>query len=79
MKFDHGDARSWIIVAFVVVAGFALYRYIPRHRLASGTITAGIIVLMVLKHVGLFSVFGAPSLALFRTLRDRVRRRAANR
>ena len=79
MKFDHGDALSWIIVAFVAVAGLALYRYIPQHRLASGTVTAGIIVLMVLKHVGLFSVFGAPSLAFFRSLRDRVRRRAVDR
>lgn len=68
-----------MVVAFVAVAGLVLYRFIPQHRLASGTVTAGIIVLMVLKHVGLFSVIGAPSFAFFRSLVSRLRRRAADR
>lgn len=66
-------------MAFVAVAGYALYRFVPRHRLASGTVTAGIIVLMVLKHIGLFSVIGAPRFAFFRSLLSRSRRRAAER
>jgi uncharacterized membrane protein YqjE len=79
MRFGHGNARAWTAVAFVTVAGLVLYRFIPQYRLASGTVTAVVIVLLVLKHVGLFSIFGAPSLVFFRSLRDRVRRRAADR
>ncbi|HTY50199.1 MAG TPA: hypothetical protein VMB48_10955 [Steroidobacteraceae bacterium] len=79
MKFDHGDARAWLTVPFVVMAGLALYRYIPRHHFASETATAGVVVLMVLKHVGLFGIFGAPGFAVFRRLRANLHRRAAER
>lgn len=79
MRFNHGDARVWVLAMFVAVAGLAVYRLIPHYRLASGTVTAGIIVLMVIKHVGLVSVFGAPGFAYSRALIGRLRRRAVDR
>lgn len=78
MKVDHGSAYVWAGAASVAVAGLAAYRLIPRYALASGTVTAGVIVLMLLKHVGLFGVIGAPVLTFFRALRARLRRGAAD-
>lgn len=78
MKLDHGDARVWILVAFVTVAGLAAYRFIPRYHLAAGAATAGIIALLVLKHVGLLGAFGAPAFGYFRTrFQERMSRRRA--
>jgi hypothetical protein len=77
MKHLHSRASIWILVAFVAVVGLTLYRFIPPYRLASGTITAAIIALVVLKHVGLLSAFGGPLFVFIRThLLTRLRRRA---
>ena len=80
MKLDHGDARSWVAIAFVTVAGLAAYRLIPHYHLTAGALTSAIIVLMVLKHVGLLSTFGAPIFGFIRArLQGRARRQAADR
>lgn len=79
MRARHGDARIWILAALVGIAGLALYRYIPQSGLASESLAVGLIVLMVLKHVGLAATFGTPLIAfVLGRLLPRLRRRAAD-
>jgi len=65
MKNRHEGALVWIIPAVVAVAGLALYLFIPQYKIASGA-AVGLILLLVLKHVGLLATFGAPITALLR-------------
>lgn len=66
MKHRHGDARIWVLITFVALAGPALYHLIPQHRFASGALTAGVIALIVLAHFGLVAAFGARSIGFLR-------------
>jgi len=67
MRNGHEGLHVWIAVAFIAIAGIALYLYIPQYKLASGA-TVGLVLLLVLKHVGLLAAFGAPVLAFLRRL-----------
>lgn len=75
MRHKLGSSGLRLVLGGVWVAGLAAYRLIPDHRLASGALTGGLVVLMVLKHVGFFSVFGAPVFAFFRAVLSRLHRR----
>jgi uncharacterized membrane protein len=71
MKHRHGDVRMWVLAILVAIAGLTLYRLIPQHRVASGALAAAVIVLLILKHLGLFAALGAPTIAFLRAHRRR--------
>jgi hypothetical protein len=73
MKLKHRDAHIWILAALVSLLGVAVYHFSPRNAPVPAAATAGILVLILLKHVGLFSALGAPIAAL---LRGHLRRRS---
>lgn len=63
------SARPWILVAAIVVliAAHGLVFYLLRHLLLSATLASGLIILIVIKHLGMFS-------SLYAVLRKRLRR-----
>jgi hypothetical protein len=65
VRHGHEFLQTWIVVAFIVVVGLAAYLFIPQYRIWSG-LGVGLIVLMVLKHVGILASFAAPTTALIR-------------
>jgi uncharacterized membrane protein len=75
MKHRHGDVRMWVLVILVAIAGLTLYRLIPQHGVASGALAAAVIALLILKHLGLLTALGAPTIAF---LRARLRRRESD-
>jgi hypothetical protein len=73
----HGDARDLVAIAFVVVAGLGVFLFIPQLEIPSGAAATGIVALLVLKHLGLLAVVGAPLAGFVRShVLPRLRRKA---
>jgi hypothetical protein len=63
----HGiDFRLWLLAAAGIVIGISIAILVPEARAASGAITAGIIALVVLKHLGILIAVVSPFGALVR-------------
>jgi hypothetical protein len=57
----HLPKRVWIIPLLVValIAGHAILYYAMSHKVLSGAVASGVIVLVVIKHLGLLGPFYA--------------------
>jgi hypothetical protein len=81
LKHDHGDQRTeimerhsrlltrpWVlpVSAVVLIAGPAILYYILSHVGLPAALVSGVIILMVIKHLGLLAVLLGPLYALFR-------------
>jgi|SoiMethySBSTD1v2_1073268.scaffolds.fasta_scaffold43651_5 hypothetical protein len=68
----HGRlfARSWILALVLVafIAGHGILFYVLSHRLLAASVASGLILLVMIKHIGLLSPLYA---VLRRCLRDR--------
>jgi hypothetical protein len=55
------SARPWFLVAVIVVliAAHGLAFYFLRHLALSATLASGLVILIVVKHLGMFSSFYA--------------------
>lgn len=60
--------RTWMLpmVAVVLVAGHIILPYLLSHTALSAAVVSGVIVLMVVKHLGLLAVLLGPLRAHFR-------------
>jgi hypothetical protein len=56
----HGDARDLVLVGFVVVAGLGVFLFIPQFEVPTGVAASGIVLLLVLKHLGLLAAVAVP-------------------
>lgn len=66
MTHGHDGLQTWILIAFIAVCGLAAFLFIPQHEIAAGAAT-GVVMLLVLKHVGLLAALGAPIAGFTRT------------
>ena len=64
----HGiDLRLWLLAIAGIVIGVSIAIWVPEVRTASGAVTAGIVVLLVLKHLGILIAVASPFGALARS------------
>lgn len=63
-------ARSWILALVLVafITGHGILFYVLSHKLLAASVASGLILLVVIKHIGLLSPLYA---VLRRCLRDR--------
>jgi hypothetical protein len=55
----------WMLLATALAAGLALFVLVPNHKI-SGALALGIVAILVLKHVGLLMIVGAPLTGLLK-------------
>lgn len=68
----HGDARDLVLIGFVAVAGLGVFLFIPQFEIPTGVAASGIVLLLVLKHLGLLAAVSVPLVKLARNhLRSR--------
>jgi hypothetical protein len=60
--------RTWLfpVVAIALIAGHTIVPYFWAHTVLSATVMSGVILLMVVKHLGLLAVLLGPLRAHFR-------------
>ncbi|HXQ12146.1 MAG TPA: hypothetical protein VN805_14210 [Caulobacteraceae bacterium] len=59
MTHDHKRLAFWLILAALFATGLVLLLVLPNHHVV-GVVALGFLALLILKHVGLFLVVGAP-------------------
>jgi hypothetical protein len=62
----RGDVRFLLIAILVALAGLMAVVILPQARTAAGAVTAGFILLLVVKHLGLAALVGGPVSAFLR-------------
>jgi uncharacterized membrane protein YesL len=59
LTHDHKRMAFWLILTALFTTGLVLLFVLPHHH-AIGALALGFLALLILKHVGLFLVVGAP-------------------
>jgi hypothetical protein len=69
----RNELHSGWYFASTFIMGLLLLFYVPNHKI-SGGLALGVMVVLVLKHVGLFIVFGAPLVGVLNVAKTRAKR-----
>jgi hypothetical protein len=56
---DHKRIAFWLVLASLFAMGLILLFVLPQHHIV-GALAVGVLALLILKHVGLLLIVGAP-------------------
>jgi hypothetical protein len=73
MTHDHKRIAFWLILVSLFGIGVVLLFVLPSHHIA-GALALGFLALLILKHVGLFFVVGAPLTGLLKYAQVQLKR-----